>query len=160
MPRKKKRTTKSTIKKKATTSKAKKTQVKKVELKPIKKYYSKEGTYIVHPVSDMKKSQKFYETILELEKNYEAPPEMGWCEYKLPVKGVFLGLSVPREELIPANSLNISTSDLEGAKKVLDKKKIKTTDFMDIPDMISMFSFKDPDENNITFLGEPRLKSK
>ena len=160
MPRKKKRTSKATSKKKTTTSKAKKTQVKKIELKPINKYYSKEGTYIVHQVSDMKKSQKFYETVLELEKNFEAPPEMGWCEYKLPVKGVFLGLSVPREEVVPVSTLNISTSDLEATKKVLDKKKIKTTDYMDIPDMISMFSFNDPDENTITLLGEPRLKSK
>jgi predicted enzyme related to lactoylglutathione lyase len=112
----------------------------------------------------MEKAKEFYINILELEISYEAPPEFGWLEFKLPVKGSFLGLGKHNEEqqgpFKSVNVLNISVSDLKQAKKALESKGIETSDYLDIPDMISMFHIKDPDENDISFIGTPRVKSK
>lgn len=156
MPRKKRAssTKKSATKKKTTTTK--KAVVKKPKVIPITKLYINDFLYTVHPVSDMDRSKKFYETVLGLEKNFEAPPEMGWCEYKLPVKGAYLGISLPREiEFTPVNVLNISVTNLEEIKTALEAKKVKTSDITDIPEMIAMFTIQDPDKNTISFI-EPR----
>ncbi|MFX0015520.1 MAG: VOC family protein [Promethearchaeota archaeon] len=164
MPRKKRvsSTKKATTKKKTTTTK--KTVVNKPKVKPITKLYGNDSLYTVHPVSDMERAKTFYETVLELEKNFEAPAEMGWCEYKLPVKGAYLGISLSRKkEFIPVNVLNITTTNLEEIKTVLETKKVKTSDIIDIPDMISMFTIQDPDKNTISFIEtrwlEPSVKS-
>ncbi|MFX0171357.1 MAG: VOC family protein [Candidatus Hodarchaeota archaeon] len=127
---------------------------------PVTDYYSKKTIYTVHKVSNMEKAKEFYTNILELNKTFEAPIEFGWCEIALPVEGAYLGLSLSREEtLTSVDVLNLSCTNLEGMMKVLGEKGINTSEITDIPDMISTFSVKDPDENIISFIGMPRKKT-
>lgn len=123
-------------------------------------YYSKKTIYTVHKVSNMEKAKEFYTNILELSVSFEAPFEFGWCELTLPVDGAYLGLSLNREEsLTSVNVLNLSCTNLEGMLKLLKEKGVKTSEIIDIPNMISTFSIKDPDGNTISFVGAPRKKT-
>lgn len=123
-------------------------------------YYSKKTIYTVHKVSNMEKAKEFYTNVLELSVSFEAPFEIGWCEIALPVDGSYLGLSLDRKEnLTPVNVLNLSCTNLEGMLKLLKEKGIKTSEIIDIPDMMSTFSIKDPDGNTISFVGAPRKKT-
>ncbi len=140
----------------------KKTTAKKtVKTMPLSKIYDSTSIYITHPIRNYEISKKFYEDILELPVNLEIPMA-GWYEFQLPVKGAMLGLSQYREEsgeFKPANSLNISISDVEKAKTSLESKGVSTSDIIDYPDMVSMISFEDPDKNNIFLIGPPRVKN-
>ncbi len=129
---------------------------------PLSKIYDSTSVYTTHPIRDYKVSKKFYEEVLELSVNLEIP-EAGWYEINLPLKGAMLGLSQYREEtgdFLPSNSLNLSVNDINKAKNSLESKGVTTSDIIDYPDMVSLFSFEDPDMNKIFFIGPPREKSK
>ena len=124
------------------------------------KLYDSTSVYTTHWIRDYEVSKKFYSEVLEFPVNLEIP-EAGWYEYKLPVKGAMLGLSQYREgDFKIADSLNISIKDVDKVKSALEAKGIKTTEIVDIPDMISMTTVQDPDENNVYFIGPPRINSK
>lgn len=140
-------------------TKKKPTSKKTPTTESLAKLYDSKSVYISHWIRDYKVSKKFYNEVLELPINMEIP-QAGWYEFKLPVKGSFLGLSQYREgEFKIADSLNISIKDVEGVKATLESKGVSTSDITDYPDMISMISIKDPDENHIFFIGPPRVKS-
>ena len=125
------------------------------------KIYDSTSIYTTHSIKNYEISKKFYEEVLELPVNLEIPMA-GWYEFRLPVKGALLGLSQYREEtgdFKPANSLNISISDVEDAKASLESKGVATSEIIDYPDMVSMISFEDPDKNNIFLIGPPRIKN-
>ncbi len=140
----------------------KKTTPKKAPVKEtMSKLYDKTSVYTTQFIKDYKTAKKFYNEILELPINLEIP-EAGWYEYKLPVKGAFLGLNQHTEkhgEFVPSNSLNISIKDVEKAKATLDSRGVTTSDIMDMPDMISMITVTDPDENKVHLIAPPRIKS-
>ncbi|MHA1995151.1 MAG: VOC family protein [Candidatus Hodarchaeales archaeon] len=134
---------------------------KSTEIVHLSKIYDSTSIYTTHPIMNYEISKKFYEEVLEFPVNLEIPMA-GWYEFRLPVKGALLGLSQYREEsgdFKPANSLNISISDVEKAKASLESKGVSTSDIIDYPDMVSMISFEDPDKNNIFLIGPPRVKS-
>ncbi len=149
--------------KKATPKKAapKKVAPKKATPKKLlTKLYDSTSVYTTHWIRDYEVSKKFYSEVLEFPVNLEIP-EAGWYEYKLPVKGAMLGLSQYHEgDFKTADSLNISIKDVDQVKKALESKGVKATEIVDLPDMISMTTIQDPDENNIYFIGPPRIKSK
>jgi predicted enzyme related to lactoylglutathione lyase len=137
------------------------TAKKSTKIVPLSKIYDSTSIYTTHPIKNYKISKKFYEEVLEFPVNLEIPMA-GWYEFQLPVKGTFLGLSQYRKEtgeFKPANSLNVSISNIEKAKASLESKGVSTSDIIDYPDMVSMISFEDPDKNNIFFIGPPRVKS-
>ncbi|MHA1975909.1 MAG: VOC family protein [Candidatus Hodarchaeales archaeon] len=151
---KKKRGRKATVPKNTSAKKVLKTV-------PLSKIYDSTSIYTTHPIKNYEISKKFYEEVLELPVNLEIPMA-GWYEFRLPVKGALLGLSQYREEtgdFKPANSLNISISDVEKAKATLESKGVTASDIIDYPDMVSMISFEDPDKNNIFLIGPPRVKN-
>jgi hypothetical protein len=128
---------------------------------PLVKLYDKNSVYTTHVIKNYDLSRKFYSETLEFPVNFEAP-EAGWYEFKLPVKGAFLGLSQYQEnqgEFVPANSLNVSIKDVEKVKSTLESRGITTSEIFDIPDMISMITITDPDENKVHFIAPPRVKS-
>ncbi len=128
----------------------------------LKDLYETSSVYTSYLIRDYAKSKRFYHDILELPINLEIP-EAGWYEFMLPVEGAFLGLSQYREEqgeFQTANSLNISVKNIKTVKETLETKGLHTSDIFDLPDMISMITVQDPDENNIHFIGPPRIKSK
>jgi len=124
--------------------------------------YSKDIIYYHLSVKDLDAMKNFYGDILEFEFASEAPPEFGWCDFKLPVEGTRLGLLRSNQDLKPGNttSLNVSVNNLADAKAMLEAKGVTTTDIQDVPDMISMFDIFDPEGNKVTFLSIPRVQSK
>ena len=135
----------------------------KASVESLTKLYSRDIIYYHLFVNDFEKMKEFYKNILELEPAGEAPPEYGWCDFYLPVKGARLGLFKTDKELVnteAAPSLNISVNNIEQAYHTLKAKQIQITEIQDIPDMISMFDFRDPEGNRISILGIPRIKTK
>ena len=129
----------------------------------LKQLYEKDMLYYHLFVNDFGKMKNFYQNILEFEPAGEAPPEFGWCDFYLPVEGARLGLFKTDRKLENTNaapSLNIAVKNLEKTHKIVKEKNIEVTDIQDIPDQISMFDFRDPEGNRISFLAEPRIKNK
>jgi predicted enzyme related to lactoylglutathione lyase len=129
----------------------------------IKTLYSKDIVYYHLAVNDFDKMKDFYKNVMEFEVGGEAPPEYGWCDFLLPVKGARLGLLrtdkvLKNEEAAP--SINVSVGNLEEAYKIMKAKNVPVMEIEDIPDMISMFDIKDPEGNRISFLGDPRISTK
>ncbi|MHA2224182.1 MAG: VOC family protein [Candidatus Hodarchaeales archaeon] len=133
----------------------------KVKKIPIADYLSKKSVYTIHRVSNMEKAKKFYKNALELVVTFEAPLEIGWCEFALPVEGAFLTLSLKRDgEIIPLNVLCFSCINLEKTIKLFEKKGIETSEIVDVAYFISFFTINDPDGNTISFIGAPRKKDR
>ena len=129
---------------------------------PLRNLYEKDLIYYNIFVSDFIHMKHFYEKILEFEIAAEAPEEYGWCEFYLPVKGARIGLfrtDKKLENISAAPSLNIPVKDLEKASEILKEKAIDVSMIQDVPDMISMFDFRDPEGNRISFVGTPRIKT-
>lgn len=128
---------------------------------PLKKLYETDMIYYHLFVNDFPKMKTFYQNILEFDLAGEAPPEFGWCDLYLPTKGARLGLFRTDKKLVNTNaapSLNIPVKDLEKTYKILKEKNIEVSEIEDIPSQISMFDFRDPEGNRISFVSSPRIK--
>ncbi|MHA2364826.1 MAG: VOC family protein [Candidatus Hodarchaeales archaeon] len=176
MPRRKKKATKKatkakkSIKKKTIKAvKAKKPTKKKKALKkkavvqPINQFFSSDSVYCVVNVGDINRAKEFYINTLELKPalpdDFPAT-EVGWFEFHLPVTGSRLGLNLVRKGEIPkSTSLGIVVTDLDKVFSLLKDKNAKPTDIQDIPDMVSTFEINDTEGNEITLIGNPRVKS-
>jgi len=94
---------------------------------------------------------------------WDGGKDVGWCELNLPVKGTRLGLNLLPEEtkLISGSGvLTFEVTDLELARKLLEGNNVPSDEIIDIPDLVSYFNGTDSEENNIQFVGEPRIKNK
>ncbi len=129
---------------------------------PLQKQYETDLIYYHLFVNDFAKMREFYEKILEFNLAGEAPEEYGWCDLHLPVPGARIGLFRTDKKLVnvdAAPSLNVPVKDLELSHKLLKEKNVEVSEIDDVPNMISMFDFKDPEGNRISFVGKPRIKS-
>ncbi len=107
-------------------------------------------------VKDLEEAKKFYQDVLELTL-VDDIPDFGWASVQSKLEGAKIGLSLPQDgNVVVSNVVNLHVSDLEKAKSALDGKGVTTGDMIDFPNMISMFSIKDPTGNTITFIGAPR----
>ena len=128
---------------------------------PLKQLYETDMIYYHLFVNDFPKMKSFYQNILEFDLAGEAPPEFGWCDLYLPVKGARIGLfktDKKLENINAAPSLNVPVKDLEIAYQQLKAKSIEVSEIIDIPTQISMFDFRDPEGNRISFVSSPRIK--
>lgn len=156
----KKATKKSSKKAPSKASKATVTEVLKAT-----ELYNSDTVYCQFDISDYKKSIKFYQEVLEwkpskFSESSPDPDQIGWFEFELPLKGSFLGLGKPSDGKVkPSNSLVISVKDLKKFRATMDSKKANPSNITDVPDMISYLTVKDPDNNSIMFIAEPRIKS-
>jgi predicted enzyme related to lactoylglutathione lyase len=113
-------------------------------------------------IKNYDRAVKFYQDVFGFEKVWDQGEEAGWCEFALPVKGAKLGLNLITEGEVKKGSgvIVFDVSDLEVTKKYLEGKGVKTTDIVDVPDMVSYFNMYDSEGNPIQFASEPRMKSK
>ena len=110
-------------------------------------------------VEDMERAKRFYSDVFDLEIVFTPPPEVGWCELQLPGGAPRLGLNLVGEEFRPdAGMLMFEVGDIEGAKAHLEGKGVETSEYTDIPGVVTYFYTKDSEGNRIQVVSEPRVK--
>ena len=111
-------------------------------------------------VGDMERAKRFYSDVLGLEVVFAPPPEAGWCEMQLPGGAPRLGLNLPAEgsETSRSGRMMMEVEDIEGAKAYLEGRGVETSDYTDIPGMVTYFYIEDTEGNAIQIVSEPRVK--
>jgi predicted enzyme related to lactoylglutathione lyase len=99
-------------------------------------------------VTDMDRSIAWYEKILGFKLMYRAD-DIGWCEMSTGVERVSVGLSQVEEAGGKGGAtLTFGVKDIVAAKKSLDSHAVRQDgDIQDIPGMVRLISFYDPDNN-------------
>ena len=99
-------------------------------------------------VSDIEKSIAWYENVLGFKSLYHVK-EMGWCEMTSPVNRVLLGLSQVEDPKVKGVTLTWGVNDIEAARKKLEQCDVRFDGpTQEIPDMVKLATFYDPDGNN------------
>jgi catechol 2,3-dioxygenase-like lactoylglutathione lyase family enzyme len=106
-------------------------------------------------VSSLDASIAWYRDVLGFELLYRLE-HIAWCELKTPVARVNIGLS---EAESPGGkggaTLTFGVVDIEAAKAELDRHGIRQDGpIQDIPDMVRLLTFYDPDDNALMFYQE------
>ena len=115
--------------------------------------------YFKLKVVDMERAKKFYEEVFGFKIEWYEDPEVGWCEFNLPGGDPRLGLNLIEEGDIAPDSgvFTIQVLNLEETKEYLEEKGIKTTDIVDIPNMVSFFDMTDSEGNRVQIVANPRI---
>lgn len=104
-------------------------------------------------VRDMKKSARWYGSVLGFELLYEME-DMGWCELKTHIPGVTIGLGQSADEPIQPGgaTLVFGVEDMEQAVAALrDHGVALDGEVQTIADMVKLANFRDPDGNMLMF---------
>jgi len=119
-----------------------------------KKYpISYRTVYFQLKVDDLDRAKQFYEEIFGLDVTWYLSPEVGWSELQLPGGAPRLGLNTSPDS---GGVLTFDVDDLERSKRYLESKKVKTTDIIDVPDMVSYFNLSDSEGNRVQIVSDPR----
>ncbi|MCK4844521.1 MAG: VOC family protein [Candidatus Heimdallarchaeota archaeon] len=116
--------------------------------------------YFQLKVKGLERAKKFYEDIFNFKVSWYMSPEAGWCELDLPGGTSKLGLNTieESEDLQPSSgTFTIAVENLEETKEYLDGKGVKTTDIVDIPQMVSYFNLTDSEGNSVQIVADPRV---
>ena len=115
--------------------------------------------YFQLKVVDMERAKKFYEEIFGFKIEWYEDPEVGCCEFNLPGGDPRLGLNLIEEGDIAPDSgvFTIQVLNLEETKEYLEEKGIKTTNIVDIPNMVSFFDVTDSEGNRVQIVANPRI---
>lgn len=107
-------------------------------------------------VTDLDRSIGWYSDVLGLELLYRSE-DIAWCELKTAVAKVNVGLSERQEAGGPGGAtLTFGVTDIEAAKADLDGKGVRQDgDIMDIPGLVRLLTFFDPDDNALMFYQVP-----
>jgi len=103
-------------------------------------------------VTDLERSIAWYQDVLGFELLYRAE-QIAWCELKTSVARVNIGLSEVEEAGGRGGAtLTFGVTDIEAAKTELDGKSVRQDGpIMDIPNMVRLLTFYDPDDNALMF---------
>ncbi len=112
--------------------------------------YVKELTIAMH-VSDMNASIKWYTEILGFELLYKLD-DMGWAELKSCVPGVNVGISQVEDVKLGGPTPTFGVSDIASARATVEAQGVKFDgETMEIPGMVKLATFFDPDGNSLMF---------
>ena len=106
-------------------------------------------------VTDLDRSIAWYRDVLGFELLYKMQ-DIAWCELKTGVERVNIGLGV-REAAGGAGgaTLTFGVTDIEAAKAALDGANVRQDGpIRDIPNMVRLLTFFDPDDNALMFYQE------
>lgn len=97
---------------------------------------------------DRKKSSKWYTDVLGFQELYDVA-EIGWCELATETKGVNIGLSEVENPKVGAGPVpTFGVKDIDAARKKLESKDVRFDGkTMEIPGMVKLATFFDPDGN-------------
>ena len=120
--------------------------------------------FIQYETTDFEKTVAFYHDGLGLNKSnfskQTKPEDVGLIEFNLPAKGAIINLSKTTVDKIKLNdSLVIMVTDIDKLKDNLNTKNIESSNITDVPNLLSFLTVKDPDENTVMFISDPRKKS-
>jgi len=106
-------------------------------------------------VSSLDRSIPWYCDVLGFELLYRLE-QIAWCELKTEVARVNVGLSEVEEPGGKGGAtLTFGVTDIEAAKAELDRHGIRQDGpIQDIPDMVRLLTFYDPDDNALMFYQE------
>lgn len=106
-------------------------------------------------VSDLEKSINWYRDIMGFELLYRRD-DIAWAEMKTSVEGVNLGLSEVEQAGGPGGAtLVFGVADIDVAKQALDRHDIRQDgEIRDIPGLVRLLTFYDPDGNTLMFYQE------
>lgn len=110
------------------------------------------GLTVSYQVSDIKKAIDWYSNVLGFKLLYHME-EMGWCELASEVQRVNIGLSqVEKPNIGLAGKLTWGVKDIDAARKLLESKKVRFDGpTQEIPGMVKLATFFDPDGNPMMF---------
>ena len=101
--------------------------------------------YFKIDVKDMERAKKFYSDTFNLDIVFAPPPEVGWCELQLPGGAPKLGLNLLEEgEFKPRAGMLMM--------------EVETSDYTDLPGIVTYFYIKDSEGNRIQIVSEPKVK--
>ena len=103
-------------------------------------------------VKSLSAAKAWYAEVLGCEVAYELA-EMGWCEVTTPTTGALLGLSENPETKASGDAfLGFGVADMAEARKHLVAKKVTLDgDVIEIPNVVKLLYFQDPDGNKLMF---------
>lgn len=106
--------------------------------------------YISVPVSDIDKSEAWYQRILGLTtlRRLDEPP---WCEMATPVDGLIVGLAEVSKINAGDIALTLVVEDLDDARQTLIDAKTAVSEVVEAGDNTRIFSALDPDGNTVMF---------
>lgn len=105
--------------------------------------YNPENCVISVNVSDYGRSLAWYRDVLGFELEYELQ-EYGWCELKTPF-GFNIGLG-QSETVVQGNiTPTFGVRDIDAAIATLREQEVKVEDWHEIPGMVRLSTFYDPD---------------
>ena len=107
-------------------------------------------------VTNLDRSIDWYRRVLGFELLYRSE-DIGWCELKTGVERVNVGLSERRTAGGEGGAtLTFGVEDLEAAKAALDAAGVRQDgDIVEIPGLVRLLTFFDPDDNAMMFYEEP-----
>lgn len=107
-------------------------------------------------VSDLDRAIAFYRNVLGFQLLYRAD-DIGWCELSTGVAGVNVSLSERREAGGGGGAtLTFGVNELEAAKAGLEAHSVTFDgDIIEIPGLVRLLTFYDPDGNSLMFYQEP-----
>ena len=99
-------------------------------------------------VTDLNRSIKWYSDVLGFKLLYKLD-DMGWCEMATEVNRVNVGLSQVEKITGRGNTkLTFGVKDIDKARKILEDKGVKFEGpTLEIPGMVKLATFFDPDQN-------------
>ncbi|HYI47746.1 MAG TPA: VOC family protein [Allosphingosinicella sp.] len=103
-------------------------------------------------VTDLGRSIAWYQNVLGFELLYRAD-EIAWCELSTPVARVNVGLSQVEEAGGKGGAtLTFGVADIEAARAELDRHDVRQDGpIRDIPNLVRLLTFYDPDDNALMF---------
>jgi catechol 2,3-dioxygenase-like lactoylglutathione lyase family enzyme len=107
------------------------------------------GLTIAFQVSDLARSIDWYQNVLGFKLTYHLE-EMGWCELSTSVGGVNVGLSQVEAVKPGGPTPTFGVEDIGRARRLLEEKSVRFDgDTIEIPEMVKLATFFDPDGNSL-----------
>ncbi len=109
------------------------------------------GLTIAFHCKDVARSIEWYQGILGFAVKYHIE-DMGWCELATSVENVAIGLSQVESPKTQGPVPTFGVRDIEHARKQLESNGVRFDgETVEIPDMVKLATFFDPDGNSLMF---------
>jgi predicted enzyme related to lactoylglutathione lyase len=105
---------------------------------------------VAYPAKNRLGLVEFYKQHFGWEMIYDVA-HIGWCEMKTHIEGVYVGFAEREDPKFDGGgTLTWGTTDIDRARKHLEAKGVKFAgDTVEIPGMVKLATFYDPDGNHV-----------
>jgi predicted enzyme related to lactoylglutathione lyase len=101
-------------------------------------------------VNDLAAAKKWYGELFGFKVVYDLP-EHGWCELSSPLDGALIGMAAVGAGGGGTGTAQLSfgVKNIDEVKTWLDQHGVQTPEVMEIPQIVKLLQFKDPDGNTL-----------